>query len=68
MVRVAGQSVISNRGVGRISQSGLVRWTVPVLMNGEPITWSGTFSGEEGAGSFSRHDGRCRGTFTAKRA
>ena len=68
MVTVAGQSVVSNRGVGRITQSGHVRWTIPAQTDGAPITYSGTFSGSEGSGSFSRADGRCRGTFAAKRA
>jgi hypothetical protein len=65
-VVVAGHSV-GGRGSGRVSQSGHVRWTAPAELDGGLITWTGTLSGAEGVGTFSRHDGRCRGTFAAKR-
>jgi len=52
---------------GTVSASGEARWTHPAVADGKPVNWSGTFRGSTGSGSYARADGKCAGTFTAKR-
>jgi hypothetical protein len=57
----------SYRRAIRVSASGTASWTQPAVTDGAPIRYQGTFRGNAGSGSFARHDGRCSGTFTARR-
>ena len=66
-LRVAGSAVKSGKNSGRVSPAGAVGWVSPALLDGAPIEWKGTLSGNSGSGTFGRRDGRCRGTFTATR-
>jgi uncharacterized caspase-like protein len=59
--------VISGRPSGRVSPSGAARWTIGAKTDGAPVTYHGTLRGSSGSGSFARDDGRCSGTFTARR-
>lgn len=52
---------------GRISASGSGRWTVPAVTDGALVRYEGTFRGNASSGTFSRADGKCSGTFTARR-
>jgi hypothetical protein len=66
-LRVTGSVVKSGKNAGQVSTAGAVSWVSPALLDGAPIEWTGTFSGNLGSGTFGRRDGRCRGTFTATR-
>ena len=52
----------------KVSPSGSASWTQSAATDGAPIRYHGTFRGNSGSGSFARHDGRCSGTFTARRS
>jgi hypothetical protein len=52
---------------GEVFPSGLVRWTSPAKVDVAPMNWEGRLRGDKGAGTFVRQDGKCRGTFTARR-
>ncbi len=52
---------------GQISSTGAIRWTSPALVDGHSVVFTGKFSGSSGSGTFTRQDGKCGGTFTAKR-
>ncbi|MET0568531.1 MAG: caspase family protein [Hyphomicrobiaceae bacterium] len=52
---------------GKVSGSGSGRWTLPAVNDGAPVRYEGTFHGSTGSGRFTRFDGRCSGTYTAKR-
>jgi hypothetical protein len=64
VVTVAGTKV---GGRGRISSSGDIQWTSSATVDGAPMDWSGTLRGGWGSGTYSRRDGKCGGTFTARR-
>ena len=51
----------------KVSASGTATWTQPAATDGAPVRYHGTFRGNAGSGSFARHDGKCSGTFTARR-
>jgi uncharacterized caspase-like protein len=52
---------------GRISATGSANWMYPSASDGAPIRFRGTFHGSTGSGTFARSDGKCAGTFTARR-
>ena len=52
---------------GKVSGSGSGRWTLPAVNDGAPVRYEGTFHGNTGSGRFTRFDGKCSGTYTAKR-
>ena len=52
---------------GKVSGSGSGRWSLPAIGDGAPVRYEGTFHGNTGSGRFSRFDGKCSGTFTARR-
>lgn len=64
---VSGGHVSGGNKSGRVSASGGVRWTSPARTDGAPLTWTGTLRGNSGSGTYSRNDGKCGGTFTARR-
>ncbi len=51
---------------GSISASGVAEWTHP-NREGHPLRYRGSFNRDAGSGSWERSDGRCWGTFVAKR-
>ena len=51
----------------KVSPSGSASWTQSAATDGAPIRYQGTFRGNSGSGSFARYDGKCSGTFTARR-
>jgi uncharacterized caspase-like protein len=65
---VAGSSVGGGKRSGRIAATGAVRWTSPARTDGHPVIWTGTFRGNSGSGTYGRQDGRCGGSFTARRS
>jgi hypothetical protein len=65
---VAGGSVRGEKRSGRIEPSGTVKWKSSASTDAHPVLWTGTFRGNSGSGSYERRDGRCGGTFTAKRS
>jgi uncharacterized caspase-like protein len=52
---------------GKVSGSGSGRWTLPAITDGAPVRYEGTLHGNAGSGRFTRFDGKCGGTFTARR-
>lgn len=52
---------------GKVSASGSGRWSLPAITDGAPVRYEGTFHGNTGSGRFTRFDGKCGGTFTARR-
>ena len=52
---------------GTISSAGAVRWSLPAGDDAAPVIWEGRFRGNAGAGTYERQDGKCRGTFAARR-
>jgi hypothetical protein len=52
---------------GTISSSGTVRWSLPAAEDAARVIWEGRFRGNAGAGTYERQDGKCRGTFAARR-
>jgi uncharacterized caspase-like protein len=60
--------VVGGRALGgRVAASGAARWTMPAITDGAPVRYEGTLRGTSGSGTFARQDGRCSGTFTARR-
>jgi uncharacterized caspase-like protein len=59
--------VISGKASGRVAPSGAARWTIGAATDGAPLNYTGTLRANGGSGSFVRQDGRCSGTFTARR-
>jgi uncharacterized caspase-like protein len=51
----------------RVSPSGSVRWSQPAMADGASVIFEGTLKGSSGSGIMRRADGKCDGTFTAKR-
>ena len=51
----------------RLSASGTATWMAPSAADGAPIRYQGKFGDNTGSGTFSRLDGKCSGTFTARR-
>ena len=64
---VSGGTVSGGQRSGRVSSTGSIRWTSPATADGQIVAWSGTVRGSSGSGTYSRHDGKCGGVFTAKR-
>jgi hypothetical protein len=64
---VTGGVVKGGPRSGRVSPSGAVIWTSPARKDAHPIKWTRTLRGKSGSGTFSRQDGRCSGTFAARR-
>ena len=52
---------------GSISAAGVARWTRPAMVDGRPVSYSGTFRGNEGSGTYVATDNGCSGNFTARR-
>jgi hypothetical protein len=52
---------------GSISATGTARWTKPAMADGRPVSYSGTFRGNAGSGSYVATDNGCNGSFTARR-
>ena len=52
---------------GTISVAGAVGWNTSAGTDGAPIRYRGTFRGNSGSGTFERPDGKCSGTFIARR-
>ena len=67
-ILVSGGTLTGGRRSGRVAASGAVRWVQPTRTDGAPMTWTGAFRGGSGSGSYSRDDGKCRGSFTARRS
>jgi uncharacterized caspase-like protein len=64
---VAGGRIGGGGRLGRVGSSGSARWTTPAHADGTPIVWTGTFRGTTGFGLYARTDGKCGGSFTARR-
>ena len=52
---------------GTVSPAGDVRWSMPAGHDAAPVVWEGRFRGRTGTGTYERQDGKCRGTFAARR-
>jgi hypothetical protein len=52
---------------GSISATGVARWTRPAMVDGRPVSYSGTFRGNVGSGTYVATDHGCSGSFTARR-
>jgi hypothetical protein len=63
----AGGRVQAGTISGTISSAGAVRWSLPAADDAAPVIWEGRFRGNAGAGTYERQDGKCRGTFAARR-
>ena len=51
---------------GTLAASGAANWIMPAVTDGAPIRYQGTFRGNTGAGTFTRSDNTCNGTFHRK--
>lgn len=47
---------------------GSARWTLPSVSDGRPVIYDMRLKDDEGTGTYRRVDGRCEGTFVAKKA
>ncbi len=63
---VSGTS-ISGHGNGHIAPSGSVQWIARASGGNALTDWTGTFRSNSGSGQFVRRDGKCVGSFTARR-
>jgi hypothetical protein len=52
---------------GTVSPSGDVRWSSPAALDAAPVLWEGRFRGNTGLGTYVRQDGKCGGSFRARR-
>ena len=52
---------------GSIAATGMAGWTRPAMVDGRPVTYSGTFRGNVGSGSYVATNNGCSGNFTATR-
>jgi hypothetical protein len=66
-LRIAGGTVRGRRIAGTISSSGDVRWSSSAAHDAAPVVWEGRFRGATGLGTYERSDGKCRGSFRARR-
>jgi hypothetical protein len=63
-----GGTILGKGGaIGRAANTGAVSWNVPAATDGAPVRYQGTLRSTTGSGSFSRLDGRCVGSWSAKR-
>lgn len=58
---------IVSHGKGRVSASGSAKWTAPATGGNTLTDWTGSFEGTSASGRFVRRDGKCAGSFTARR-
>jgi hypothetical protein len=67
-VEVSGSVIsgLNGRLRGKVSPSGVARWTIPAP-DGPPVRFQGTLSEKTASGRVSRIDGTCEGTFAAQR-
>jgi hypothetical protein len=52
---------------GKIASNGAAKWIVAARVDGVNVRYTGNFSGTSASGKFSRSDGSCEGTFTARK-
>jgi hypothetical protein len=67
-IRVARGSITGpSTTSGRIAPTGAARWTAPAISDGTPVHFTGSFGATSGSGRLARPDGRCTGSFSARR-
>jgi hypothetical protein len=66
-IRIADGTVRGRGIAGTISAFGDVRWSSAAELDGATVIWEGRFSANTGRGTFERSDGKCRGSFMARR-
>jgi len=53
---------------GSISAIGVAKWTRPAKADGKRVSYTGSFRGNAGSGTYSSAGGGCSGRFTARRS